>query len=104
MAFELVHSGTYTVNPGEWALEDLSEVRPHMAALNLIYLVGAVLRVRWNLEFDDGPADVWRSEDITVATGDGIITPIVPVARRGLLYVDVVSGGPAALSWDLFGL
>jgi hypothetical protein len=110
MALTLFASGTSTVATGAntvWSAPT-NDLGVYVATLDLHLLDGCTVAVRWGVDYASSSSrGCWFSGEFNVAdpTLEGLLTPPVPIARAGGLFLDVVTGTPAGdIEWDIFRL
>lgn len=110
MAVAIAASGTLVPALGDntiWlAPEDT--VATYAAAIDLHQLDGCVVIVRWAVMWpSNSTRGCWYSEPASVAafTLEGLLTPPVPIARSGGLFMSVESGTVGGtVEWEIFSL
>ena len=110
MAVSVVTSGTIVPALGTntiWlAPED--QLGVYVALVDLHQLDGCVVSFRWGIQFPSNSSrGVWFTGSFTVAdfTLEGLLTPPVPIAHAGGLFMEFESGTPGGtIEWEIFSL
>jgi len=110
MALAVAAAGTTTVAAGSntlW-LAPTDDLAAYVATLDLHLLDGCTVVVKWAVQYPSNASrGCWFSGEFTVAdySLEGLLTPPMPIARSGGLFLELVTGTPTGdVEWEIFRL